>query len=125
MSTYYVNVKFQNSSRIYAYLWEGDLASVVNMTNAVVVSPGTGLTVVEVVEVGDLDMTKYEGEYKYVVTLFNLKDYNERENRKRRKEALEKELRRRVAARKLSDNFEKLLEGDEEAKKLIEEYKAL
>lgn len=125
MSLFYVNVKFKNSTRTYAYLYEGDAVDLQGMTNAVVASPSDGLTVVEIVNHAPLDYSTYDGEYKYLVTVFNLDGYNERVNREVRKRTLEKELRRRVASRKLSENFEKLLEGDEEAKKLIEEYKSL
>lgn len=125
--TKYVFVTFQNNTKEYAYL--SDDNDIGLDAYAVVVSEyGAGpdkLEVVKIQRVEDVDMSTYEGNYKYIVASFSLDEYNKRLDASKRKKAIEKELRRRISERKLVDNFETLLAGDEEAKKLIEEYKGL
>ena len=122
----YVHVRFKSSDKkTFVYLADGDVEELKQFTHAVVDSPYSALTIVEVVKFGELDESTYNGEYKDVVAMFNLDYYNEKQDRKLRKMALEKELRRRVAARKLEDNFAELLKNDEEGMKLLEEFKKL
>ena len=122
----YIHVRFRGSDKkTYTYVADGSPDELSHFTHAVVDSPYGALTVVEVMRVSNLDESTYNGTYKHVVTLFDLSTYNEQVNREERKRALEKELRRRVAQRKLEDNFAVLLNGDEEGMKLLEEYKKL
>ena len=123
----YVNVKFRSdkTGRTYAYVAEGSITDLKDYTHAVVDAPSTGLTVVVIHSITELDESTYDGDYKYVVTLFNTSLYEAIINKQRRKDAIEKELRNRVAKKKLEDNFAKLLEGDEEGMRLLNEYKSI
>ena len=122
----YVVVRFKKSdSRTYTYVTDGAVEELAQFTHAVVDSPYGSLTVVEVIKFDTLDESTYDGAYKDVVMLFNLDHYNEKLKNGQRKAALEKELRRRVAKRKLEDNFAALLKDDEEGMKLLEEFKSL
>jgi hypothetical protein len=122
----YVRVKFkQTDKQTYTYLADGAVEELADYTHAVVDSPYGGLTVVDVVKFDTLDESSYEGDYKDVITLFDLSKHNNKLAQQARKKALEKELRRRVAQRKLEDNFAALLQGDEEGLKMLEEFKKL
>lgn len=122
----YVNVRFKKTDKkAYAYIADGAVEELSSFTHAVVDSPYEALTVVEVVSVTALDESTYDGDYKHVITMFNLDYYNDKVSKATRKSALEKELRRRVAQKKLEDNFAVLLNGDEEGMKLLEEFKSL
>lgn len=122
----YVVVRFKKSdNKTYTYVTDGAVEELAQFTHAVVDSPYGSFTVVEVIKFDTLDESTYDGAYKDVVTLFNLDHYNEKLKNGQRKAALEKELRRRVAKRKLEDNFAALLKDDEEGMKLLEEFKSL
>lgn len=122
----YVKVRFDgHTKRTYTYTAKGSVEELKHNTHAVVMSPSSGLVVVVVDDVSRLDESTYDGTYKNVVLMFNLDEYNKELDKQTRKAALEKELRNRVAQRKLEDNFAKLLEGDEDSMKLLEEYKKL
>lgn len=125
MSRSYVKVRFNKTDKkTYTYVTDGAVEELSQFTHAVVESP-YGTCVVEVVGYDTLDVSTYTGEYKEVVTLFNKNKYNETLERSARKQAIEKELRRRVAKKKLEENFAALLVGDEEGLKLLEEFKSL
>lgn len=122
----YVHVRFKPSDKkTYAYIADGDAEELKQFTHAVVDSPYAALTIVDIIKFSALDESTYNGEYKDVVAMFNLDYYNEKQDKRNRKQAIEKELRRRVAARKLEDNFAELLKNDDEGMKLLEEFKKL
>lgn len=121
----YVNVKFASYGTTYTYIADGSVDELSSFTHAVVNAPGKGFTVVDIVGVAEIDTSSYTGKYKDVVALFSINAYNEKQEREKRKAGLEKELRARVAKKKLEDNFEVLLNGDEEGMKLLKEYKSL
>lgn len=122
----YVVVKFNKTDRkTYTYVTDGAVEELTQFTHAVVDSPYGSLTIVDVIKFDALDESSYTGEYKDVITLFNLEHYTMKVERRTRKAALEKELRTRVAQRKLEENFAALLADDVEGMKLLAEYKAL
>jgi len=122
----YVVVRFKKTdTKTYTYVADGSVEELAKFTHAVVDSPYGGFTVVEIIKFDTLDESTYNGEYKHVITMFNLDAYNDKLDRLARKAAIEKELRRRVTKRKLEDNFATLLAGDEEAMKLLAEFKKL
>ena len=122
----YVVVRFKKTdAKTYTYVTDGSVEELAKFTHAVVDSPYGALTVVEVIKFDTLDESTYNGTYKEVVTLFNLDAYNRSLENGKRKAAIEKELRRRVAKRKLEDNFATLLADDEEAMKLLAEFKSI
>lgn len=122
----YVVVRFKKTdTKTYIYVTDGAVEELAKFTHAVVDSPYGALFVVEVTKFEMLDESTYDGAYKDVVTLFNLDRYNEKLKNGQRKAALEKELRRRVAKRKLEDNFAALLKDDEEGMKLLAEFRSL
>lgn len=126
MSRSYVEVRFRKEDKkTYIYVVDGEPEALAHFTHAVVDSPYNALTVVEVVRFSTLDESSYNGTYKDIITLFDLSYYDEKLAKKTRKAALEKELRARVAKKKLEDNFAALLVDDEEGQKLLAEFKTL
>lgn len=125
MSRVYVRGCFNGSKTQYTYTAEGSVDELKDFTHAVVMSPSTGLTVIEVNKIDVLDESNYEGEYKSVVALFDMHEYNKTLERDERRKALEKELRARVAKRSIVKNFESLLNDDTEGMKMLEEFKSL
>lgn len=121
----YVRVKFKSSSKTYSYFARGSVEELTQYSHAVVDSPTDGLVVTEIVGVDSVDESNYEGSYKFVVALFSLKAYDEIVAIETRKRAIEKELRRRMQQKSFIDQFEKLLGDDDDAAKLLQEYKSL
>jgi hypothetical protein len=119
-------VKFKGAgTRTYTYEAQGAIEELEQYTHAVVMSPSDGLVVVTIVKVDTVDDSTYDGEYKQAVCVFDMNQHDAAVSRASRKAAIEKELRRRIAERSKEENYEKLLGNDENAMKLLEEYKSL
>lgn len=125
MSRVYVCGCLMGSETQYTYTADGSVDELKDFTHAVVMSPFSGLTVIEVKKIDVLDEGNYAGEYKSVVALFDMHEYNKILERDERRKALEKELRARVAKRSIVKNFESLLTDDIEGMKMLEEFKSL
>lgn len=121
----YVIVKFKGSTNKYTYTADGADEELGDFTHAVVESPIDGMCVTDVVNVSVLDESSYEGQYKDVIAIFDVRKYKQSLATGIRKKAIEKELRARIAKRSIEKNFEDLLKDDEEGLKLLSEFKSL
>ena len=116
---------FSKSTKTYTYIAEGTKDELEQFNYAIVDAPSSGYTVVQVEGIENLDLSSYKGEYKHVVATFSDEGYRKQRDSRIRKAAIEKELRQRAAERQKQKEIEELLDGDEEAMKLYEEYKNL
>lgn len=124
---WYVKVRFKSSDKqTYTYMVEVDASfDLSKMTHAVVDSPYNSLTVVRIEGFSPVDMSKYTGEYKHVVAMFDYTLYTDRIEREERKKVIEERIRKRISKKQFIENAQLLLIGDEEGEKLLKEWRSL
>lgn len=115
----------QDSLKSYTYIAEGTVEELQKYQYAVVDAPNGGYKLVLIQSVEELDFSTYKGNYKYVVDFVDDTAYKERIERKKRKDALEKEIRRRLEEKRKNMELELLIGDDIELKTMLNELKSL